>query len=96
MIRWLKRKKQSDPKSVPSSGDRPGISLGSTPNTNPEAVKMSGAIKAAQEAQQRGARGFLYVYDGPDAGTVFFLEKVPVSIGRRPSKCMFAFKDRLV
>jgi pSer/pThr/pTyr-binding forkhead associated (FHA) protein len=60
------------------------------------AVKMDGAYRSAQEALQRGARGFLYVYEGPASGRTFFLERAPASIGRSAEQCDLALNDPLV
>ena len=97
MFDWAKKKKpMSGAARKPTCDDKTELTLNCTYQPQNESVKMAGAYRAAQEARQRGARGFLHVYEGPATGATFFLETTPVTIGRLASECEFALKDGLV
>ena len=98
MFDWLKKKPSARAPAPrgPKYVDEAEPTLTGPFKSQDNSVKMEGAYRAAQEARQRGARGFLHVYEGPATGTTFFLEKKAVSIGRHAEECEFALKDGLV
>jgi pSer/pThr/pTyr-binding forkhead associated (FHA) protein len=81
---------------APGNGEEPELTLVGSFKSHDGSVKMAGAYRAAQEALKRGARGFLFVYEGPATGTTVFLEKTPITIGRLARDCEFALNDPLV
>lgn len=100
MLGWWK-KRVSRPKTAQfaprklGSPDLAGqtIMVAAPPKPQEGSVRMDGAYRAAQEALQRGARGFLYVYEGPASGRTLFLERAPVTIGRTAGQCDLALDD---
>ncbi|NBV21309.1 MAG: FHA domain-containing protein [Proteobacteria bacterium] len=97
MFGWLRKKLENGAQGKPlGSSGQAEITLTGSYEPQDGVVKIAGAFKAAQEAQQRGARGFLYVYEGPDTGATFFLERQTVSIGRHAPECEFALNDKLM
>jgi Inner membrane component of T3SS, cytoplasmic domain len=99
---WLKRsgkgnEKVAAPSSQSSLGDEERTITGKRPvNAEDAPVKMEGAYQASQEALRRGACGFLFVYEGPAKGMVYFLGRAAVTIGRHSRDCQFALTDPLV
>lgn len=96
MFGWLKKNPGLRAPRKPTCDDQPELTVKGDYASQIGSVRMDGAYRAAQEARQSGARGFLFVYEGPDAGTTFLLDKTPVTIGRHTSECVFALKDGLV
>lgn len=54
---------------------------------------LGGVIVADKAALQHGAKGFLYVYEGPNKGTTVLLSGKFVSIGRDPKENVLGLKD---
>lgn len=93
MLGWLKKRTHNGVQRGSSFVDSDELTVIGCYESRDGAVKMPGGFKDAQEAQQRGGRGFLRIHKGPDIGTTFCLVNSPAKIGRRDTGSEFGLKD---